>query len=70
MERVNHKSIQRCPKCNGYGVEWNENFERSVDRISDTQGLSFYDAIQQTKRNPRFSSDFWDCPECNGAGFL
>ncbi|MEQ6377445.1 hypothetical protein RZN22_13400 [Bacillaceae bacterium S4-13-58] len=65
---MSHKPNERCPKCNGYGVKWNDNFEASVDRICDTQGLSFYDAIQRTKKNPRFRSDFWDCSECKGTG--
>lgn len=62
------KFEDRCPTCGGYGFDWNENFERNIDRIMDTQGLSYYDAVNQTKKNNRYSGDFWNCKECNGIG--
>lgn len=59
---------ERCEKCNGYGIEWNDVFDRAVDTVMDTQGLSFYDAVNQVKNNRSYEEDYTDCKECKGTG--
>lgn len=27
---------ERCKKCDGYGIEWDEMFERGIDTVIDT----------------------------------
>lgn len=62
------KLEDRCTNCNGYGIKWNDDFDRGVDTVMDTQGLSFYDAVNQTKRNKHYDGDWWNCEKCNGSG--
>lgn len=58
----------RCEKCNGYGIEWNKTFDRAVDRVMDTQGLSFYDSVNQVRGNSMYEEDYSLCVPCNGTG--
>ncbi|MBT2576860.1 hypothetical protein J7E43_05495 [Bacillus sp. ISL-8] len=62
------KLDDRCEKCNGYGIEWNRTFDRAVDRVMDTQGLSFYDSVNQVRGNSMHEEDYSLCAPCNGTG--
>lgn len=59
---------ERCKKCDGYGIEWDETFERAIDTVMDTQGLSFYDSVNQVKNNRMYENHYTFCPDCNGDG--
>lgn len=58
----------RCEKCSGYGIQWNDTFERAVDRVMDTQGLSYYDSVNQTKNSRSYEEDYELCSACDGTG--
>ncbi|MBD8848411.1 hypothetical protein [Priestia megaterium] len=68
MERLKIPADKMCPECNGWGIDWNETFDRKLDQIQDTQGLSLYDAINQAKQSPLYQEDYWACKECDGTG--
>lgn len=61
----------RCPTCRGTGevYDWaNGGFEREVDHIVDTQGISIYDAVLQLKRKKKYLEAIQKCNTCNGTG--
>lgn len=68
MDRLKIPADQRCPKCNGWGIDWNESFDRKLDQVQDTQGLSLYEAIYQVKQNRNYEDDYWKCEACEGTG--
>lgn len=59
---------ERCKECDGFGIEWNDVFDRAVDTVMDTQGLSYYDAVNQVKNNRSYEEDYKDCKDCKGTG--
>lgn len=68
MDRLKVPTDKRCSDCNGWGIDWNESFDRKLDQIQDTQGLSLYDAINQAKQSTLYQDDYCTCKSCDGTG--
>ncbi|SEH94651.1 hypothetical protein SAMN05192559_1062 [Halobacillus karajensis] len=62
------KPEERCAKCNGWGIDWDDVFDKRIDQITDTQGLSYYDAIEQAKADHEYQENYWNCKDCGGTG--
>jgi len=63
-----HEREKRCEDCNGWGIFWNEAFDRKVDQYMDTQGLSMYESVLFLKKSPTYKEDYWNCDVCKGTG--
>ncbi|KGP89658.1 hypothetical protein N780_10235 [Pontibacillus chungwhensis BH030062] len=59
---------KRCKKCSGWGILWNEAFDKKLDRITDSQGLSYYDAVLQLKKSSSYKKTYSNCGACKGIG--
>lgn len=62
------KIVEHCEECNGFCIKWNDVFDRAVDRVMDTQGLSVYDAVNQVRGDTMYKDDYSLCVSCSGTG--
>ncbi len=61
------KLFNKCPQCSGVGKVVSDELDRDIERIQDTQGLSYTDAKNQAVKRSH-SDPFVVCPNCTGKG--